>query len=120
MKVEYIKDSEPHFKGTVTTVADEVGVALIENGVAKEVDPRTEDRNVAAETSQDGMSLADKRARGIAPAGFEGEAKADEDDSVEDEFSTMSVDELKAELESRDLAVTGKKADLLARLREAK
>ncbi len=120
MKVEYIKDSEPHYKGTVITVADEVGVALVERGVAKEVDPRTDERNVAAEVSQDGMSLEDKRLRGIAPAGFEGEAKADAADDVEDEFSAMSVDELKGELESRDLPVTGKKADLLARLREAK
>ena len=66
MRVEYIKDSEPHFEGSVVDVSTETGELLIENGTAKEVDPRkVELRNVAADKSQDGISITDKRKKGI-------------------------------------------------------
>lgn len=114
MRIEYVKDSEPHFVGTVITVADEVGAALIEKGVAKEVDPRTPEKNVAADVSQDGMSLTDKRKRGIAPEGYEGDPA-----EVDDEVASMTPAELKKALEEKGLPTTGKKAELQARLRES-
>jgi hypothetical protein len=133
MKIEYIKDKEPHFKGSIVTVADEVGAGLIENGFAKEVDPRTEEKNVAADVSQDGMSLNDKRKRDIAPKGYEGdpvpaegyrssEVNTDKPagSDVEDEYTDMSVEDLKGELEAKGLPTSGKKAELQARLRENK
>lgn len=65
MRIQYLKDSEPYFEGDVVDVANEVGDSLIEKGVAKEVDPRTELVSFGAANSQDGMSVIDKRKKGL-------------------------------------------------------
>lgn len=125
MRIEYIKDAEPHFVGTVVDVDTETAERLIEAKVAKEVDSKTDLRNVAAEVSQDGMSLDDKRKRGLAPAGFEGKTskkgkEGEESDKAPegDKYDDMKGDDLKAELEKRELPKSGSVDELRARLRE--
>lgn len=123
MRIEYIKDSEPHFKGSVVEVDSETGDRLVEAGVAKEVDPRTDLKNVAADMSQDGMSITDKRARGLMEGGDKpaktskkDEAPAESNDG--DKYDDMKGDELKAELEKRGLAKSGSVDELRDRLRD--
>jgi len=43
--------------------------------------------------------------------------QVDAEEDIEDEYSSMTNDDLRAELEDRDLPTSGNKADLLARLR---
>ena len=119
MRIEFLKDSEPHFKGSVVDVDMEVGDRLIETGIAKEVDPRkVELKNVAALESQNGVSILDQRKKKEAPAKDSNEDEDEDSDEEGDKYDEMGADALKAELKKRELPVSGKVDELRDRLRE--
>lgn len=70
--------------------------------------------------ARSGQTVAEDQGDPDEPVG-EGNDATDEgggDETVEDEYSDMTVAELQDEAESRDLSKSGNKADLQARLRE--
>jgi SAP domain len=76
-----------------------------------------EDHPLSGDIAEDYGGSVAATADAAMSSALTGEGGTDGGADVEDEYSDMTVEELKAECESRGLAVSGTKAELQARLR---
>lgn len=65
MRIRYTTDAEPYFEGDVIEVDTVVAEGLIERGVAEEVDADTDLYQANVARTGDGVSVYDKRRRGL-------------------------------------------------------
>ena len=97
--------------GDTVEVSDSVAEGIISSGYAEETDELTEPEEVIEETAE---QVDDEIAE-------ETDEESDDEESVEEEvpvvdYNELTVKELQAICEERNLDTTGKKSELIARL----